>query len=87
MMRGRGMAAGYSQWLCFIPVAKVGPVPVYDTFLEKDLQALLDRVRISRIFLRTFSARKTCFFAKKHNRLSSLVAETIVHHKSDFILY
>ncbi len=41
-MRGRGMAAGYSQWLCFIPVAKIGPVPVYDTFLEKDLQALLD---------------------------------------------
>jgi hypothetical protein len=22
----------------------MGPVPVYDTFLEKDLQALLDRV-------------------------------------------
>ncbi len=38
------MAAGYSQWLCFIPGAKIGPVPVYDTFLEKDLQALLDIV-------------------------------------------
>ncbi len=66
-MRGRGMAAGYSQWLCFIPVAKIGPVPVYDTFLEKDLLALLDRVRISRSFRRTFSTRKTCFFAQNIN--------------------
>ena len=35
MMRGRGMAAGYSQGLCFIPGAKIGPVPVYDTFMKK----------------------------------------------------
>ncbi len=38
------MAAGNSQWLGFIPGAKIGPVPVYDTFLKKDLQALLDRM-------------------------------------------
>jgi hypothetical protein len=65
---------------------KIGPVPVYDTFLEKDLQALLDRVRISRSFLRTFSTRKTCLFAQKHKRLTSLLAETTGHHKSEFIL-
>jgi hypothetical protein len=36
MMQGKGMAAGYSQGLCFIPGAKVGPVPVLviDTILE-----------------------------------------------------
>jgi hypothetical protein len=28
----------------FIPGTKIGPVPVYDTFLEKYLQALLDIV-------------------------------------------
>ncbi len=37
------MGAGYSQGLCFIPGAKVGPVPVYDTFLKKYLQALLEK--------------------------------------------
>jgi hypothetical protein len=29
-MRRRGMATGYTQGLCFIPGAKVGPVPVIE---------------------------------------------------------
>ncbi len=35
---------GYSQGLCFIPGAKVGPVPVIDAIFGKLLHALLDRV-------------------------------------------
>jgi hypothetical protein len=38
------MAAGYSQGLCFIPGAKVGPVPINANFFYKTiLQALLDK--------------------------------------------
>ena len=37
------MAAGYSHGLCFIPGAKVGPVPINANFYTKFIQALLDR--------------------------------------------
>ncbi len=41
-MRGRKMAAGYSQGLCFIPGARVGPVPINANFYTTNLQALLN---------------------------------------------
>jgi hypothetical protein len=67
------MAAGYSQWPCFIPGAKIGPVPVYDTFLEKDLQALLDRVGRGRGkgggLYRTLKETKNAMNKESQNRI------------------
>ena len=44
VMCGRGMAARYSQGLCFIPGAKVGPVRVIETFIIEKFHVLLDWV-------------------------------------------
>ncbi len=41
MMRRRGKAAGYSHGLCFIPGAKVGPVPIIETITKGQSQVLL----------------------------------------------
>ncbi len=51
-MRGRGMAAGYSQGLCFIPGARVGPVPITANFFTRKSYRLCRNLSCIRALLR-----------------------------------